>query len=52
MLDGINALLSAAGAMWQSFMQAPLYGSLTWGTFIICVIIMDIFIVYTVGRFR
>lgn len=52
MLDGINALISAAGDMWLAFMNAPLYGSLTWGVFLICVAIMDIFIIYCVGRFK
>ena len=52
MLDGINSLIGAAGDMWNSFMNAPLYGSLTWGTFLIACCIMDIFIVYCVGRFK
>lgn len=52
MLDGINSLIGAAGDMWISFMNAPLYGSLTWGTFLISCCIMDIFIVYCVGRFK
>ena len=52
MLEGINALLSAAGDMWTSFVEAPLYGSLTWGYFLIACAIMEIFIVFFIGRLK
>lgn len=52
MLEGINALLGAAGDMWSAFIQAPLYGSLTWGYFLIAAAIMDIFIVFFIGRLK
>lgn len=52
MLDGINALIQCVGFFWQSIMSAPLYGSLTWGWFLISVAIMGILVSFFIARLK
>lgn len=52
MLEGINALIQCFKFLWDAFFTAPLYGDLTWGYFLIAVAVMDIFIIYFIGRFK
>lgn len=52
MLEGINALLAAFGALWSAVFQAPLYGSLTWGYFLVSVSIIGIVISFFVARLK
>lgn len=52
MLDGINALLQCFSYMWDAIFSAPLYGSLTWGYFLISVLVIDIFISFFIARMK
>lgn len=52
MVDGVNALLKAFGLIWQAVFTAPLYGSLTWGYFVIAVAVMGIFLTFFIGRMK
>lgn len=52
MLDGINALLQCFSNMWQAIFSAPLYGELTWGYFLISVLVIDIFISFFIARMK
>lgn len=52
MLDGINALLSVFGTFWQAIFSAPLYGSITWGYFLLALEVMAILISFFIQRFK
>ena len=52
MLDGINALLECFGLFWTSVFNAPLYGSLTYGYFVISVAVMGILISFFIARMK
>jgi len=52
MLDGINALLQCFANMWQAIFSAPLYDELTWGYFLISVLVVDIFISFFIARMK
>ena len=52
MLDGINALLQCFKSMWTAIFNAPLYDSLTWGYFLIAVLVIDIFISFFIARMK
>lgn len=52
MLDGINALLDVIGFWWTALFEAPLYGPLTWGYFLISVTIMDIVITFFIAKLK
>lgn len=52
MLDGINAFLDAYGLIFKAVFNAPLFGSLTWGYFIISVAIIGIMLSFFIARFK
>lgn len=52
MLEGINALLQCFANMWTAIFAAPLYGDLTWGYFLIAVLVLDIFISFFIARMK
>lgn len=52
MLDGINALLQSVGIFWAMLMNLPFIGTLTWGYFLIAVVVMEVFVTYLVFKFK
>jgi len=52
MLDGINALLQCFANMWTAIFDAPLYGALTWGYFLVSVLVINIFISFFIARMK
>lgn len=52
MLEGINAFLDCFGMMWKAVFDAPLYGALTWGYFVISVSVIGILISFFIARFK
>lgn len=51
-IDGVNALIQCFGMMWEAVFNAPLYGALTWGYFLISVIVISIMISFFIGRMK
>lgn len=52
MLDGINALISCFGYFFTAIFEAPLYGDLTWGWFLVCVSVMGVLISFFIARLK
>ena len=52
MLDGINALLQSFGLFWSMMMDLPFIGQLTWGYFIIAVVVLDVFMSFLLFKFK
>lgn len=52
MLDGINALIQCFAKMWTAIFNAPLYDALSWGHFLVAVLVMDIFISFFIARMK
>lgn len=52
MLDGINSILNAFGSVWNSIFNAPLYGSLTWGYFLVSCSVIGILISFFISRLK
>lgn len=52
MLDGLNALITAAGLIFTSMFNAPFYGEMTWGYFIIGTLVISIMLTFFIGRMK
>lgn len=52
MLDGVNALIESIGLIWQALFDAPLYGALTWGYFLVSVAAIGILVSFFIGRLK
>ncbi len=50
MIDALNDLIYAFSYVFQKVFSAPLYGSMTWGWFLIATTIMGILITYFVSK--
>ena len=52
MLEGLNALISAFGSVFNAFYTAPLYGDLTWGLFSVSCSVIGIMISFFIARLK
>ena len=52
MIDGINALIQAFGMILAAMFNAPFYGSVTWGMFLVAAAIMSILLSFFVNRMK
>lgn len=52
MLDGFNAWLQAFGLIFKAVFEAPLYGDLTYGWFIVGCTVIGIMISFFIGRMK
>ena len=52
MLDGINALVQAFGLIFNAIYNAPLYGDLTWGIFLVACMVIGIMISFFISRMK
>lgn len=52
MLEGFQALIQSYGYMVQAFLQAPFYGSMTYGYLLIGIAVFNIFLRYLMFKFN
>lgn len=52
MIEGINALIQAFGLIFKAVFDAPLYGDLTWGYFVVGCSVIGIMISFFIARMK
>lgn len=52
MLDGLNALIQGFGLIFKAVFDAPLYGEVTWGFFIVACTVISIMISFFISRMK
>lgn len=52
MLEGLNALIQAFGLIFSAIFNAPLYGEVTWGWFLVSCSVIGIMITFFIGRMK